>query len=386
MSSDPLFTLPNLTNHIITPNGSYPQPGAFGNVRQCVWRSDLSTKLEVAVKTIQVPRERRKEIVHHDLIIWGRLNHENIVRLFGVASGFGDPATSISMVSVWFPNGTLTTFLSSQHDAFNHRQRFGLLQDIAAGVLYLHTSEVVHGNLSGNNVLIDSRGKACLTDFGLSTVCGGLVQRAVYIGCPGAIRWAAPELIIGAGQHSTFESDIYSFGSIMLQVLSGELPWSEVAAEHLIIKKLTDGNIPKRPPSVSQKHWAFIRRCWSPSPRNSAHPSSRPSAFQIDDFLKTTQTHVWRSHDLTLRNAVGSMIHRITTRIVSLVIHPRNRGAPRLLDGAITRTEAIPRNTEPSSNKDVSILNEYTISGVFAHDDTRNQDFDVENSSVILFL
>lgn len=80
------------------------------------------------------------------------------------------------------------------------------------------------------------------------------------------------------------------------------------------------------------------------------------------------------------------MIHRITTRIVSLVIHPRNRGAPRLLDGAITRTEAIPRNTEPSSHKDVSILNEYTISGVFAHDDTRNQDFDVENSSVILFL
>lgn len=155
------------------------------------------------------------------------------------------------MVSVWFPNGTLTTFLSSQHDAFNHRQQLGLLQDIAAGVLYLHTSEVVRGNLSGNNVLIDSRGKACLTDFGLSTVCGGLVQRAVYIGCPGAIRWAAPELIIGAGQHSTFESDIYSFGSIMLQVLSGELPWSEVVAEHLIIKKLTDGKIPKRPPSVS---------------------------------------------------------------------------------------------------------------------------------------
>lgn len=251
MSSDLLFTLPNLTDHIITPNGSYPQPGAFGNVRQCVWRSDLSTELEVAVKTIHVPRERRKEIVHHDLIIWGQLNHENIARLFGVTSGFGDPATSISMVSVWFPNGTLTTFLSSQHDAFNHRQQLGLLQDIAAGVLYLHTSEVVRGNLSGNNVLIDSRGKACLTDFGLSTVCGGLVQRAVYIGCPGAIRWAAPELIIGAGQHSTFESDIYSFGSIMLQVLSGELPWSEVVAEHLIIKKLTDGKIPKRPPSVS---------------------------------------------------------------------------------------------------------------------------------------
>lgn len=172
-SSDPLVTLPNLTNHIITRNGSYPQPGAFGNVRQCVWRSDLSTELEVwdisvntyeirswflrqvAVKTIQVPRERRKEIVsifvtiasnllivsqvHHDLFIWGRLNHENIVRLFGVASGFGDPATSISMVSVWFPNGTLTTFLSSQHDTFNHRQRLGLVSIVPVKMTRINT-------------------------------------------------------------------------------------------------------------------------------------------------------------------------------------------------------------------------------------------------------
>lgn len=80
------------------------------------------------------------------------------------------------------------------------------------------------------------------------------------------------------------------------------------------------------------------------------------------------------------------MIRRITTRIVSLVIRPRNRGAPRLLDGAVTRPAAIPRNTEPSSNEDVSILNEHTISDAFAHDGTRNQDFDVENSSVILSL
>jgi predicted SpoU family rRNA methylase len=51
--------------------------------------------------------------------------------------------------------------------------------------------------------------------------------------------------MVGVGQHSTFESNVYSFGSIMIQVLSGEVPWSEVAAEHIIIQKLTDGQIPR---------------------------------------------------------------------------------------------------------------------------------------------
>ncbi|KAG1877234.1 kinase-like domain-containing protein [Suillus subluteus] len=379
MSSNPLSTLPNLTNQIITRKDSYPRQGAFGSVRRCVWRPDLSTELEVAVKTIPVPPERRNEIVHQQLIPWRRLNHENIARILGVTSGFGHPTESISLVSNWFPNGTLTTFLASWHDTFNHRQRLELLQGIAAGLLYLHTSLVVHGNLSGNNVLIDSRGKARLTNFGLSAVCGGLLQRAVYIGSPGAIRWAAPEFTIGNGQHSTFESDIYSFGGIMLQVLSGELPWSEVAAEYLIIKKLTDRQIPRQPSSISQDHWAFIRRCWSPS------ASSRPSASQIDDFLRNPQAHVWRSPDSTLCHAVGSMIRWITTRIAGLALdrptEPRSDRAPQLWNDAATNPVSVRGNIEPNSNQDVLILNEYAISDAFVCDDTRIEDFAVENSN-----
>lgn len=349
MSSNPLSTLPNLTNQI-TRKDSYPQHGAFGNVLRCAWRPDLSMELEVAVKTIKVPPESRNEIIRQELTTWKRLNHENIARLLGVASGFGDPTTSISMVSTWFANGTLTTFLASQHNTFNQRQRLELLQGIAAGVLYLHTSRVVHGNLSGNNVLIDSRGKACLTDFGLSTVCGGLVQRAMYIGSPGAIRWAAPELIAGVGQHSTFQSDIYSFGSIMLQVLSGELPWSEVAVEHLIIKKLTDRQIPRRPSSVSQNYWAFIRKCWSPT-----HPSSRPSASQINDFLKTTQTHVWRNPDSSVADAVRS-----TMQAFRNLSKPRSDAAPRVLNNGATNPVAIRDDTR---YKDVGVenMNEHPI-------------------------
>ncbi|KAG1743008.1 kinase-like domain-containing protein [Suillus lakei] len=340
MSSNSFSTLPpNLTDQI-TRKDDYPQAqGAFGNVWRCVWRTDPSPEIE----TIQVPGG--KENVHQELIRWRQLNHENIARLLGVASGFGHLDTSISMVSNWFPNGTLTTFLASPHDTFNRRQRLELLQGVAAGVLYLHTSEVVHGNLSGNNVLIDDLGKARLTDFGLSAASGGF-RGASYLGQagrPGAIRWAAPELI--EGQHSTFESDIYSFGSIMLQVLSGELPWSEVEVpdEHIIIQKLTKGQVPRWPSSVSRDHYNFIRKCWSP-----ARSSSRPSAFRIDDFVKNTQIHVWRSPDSALRHAVRSVIRWIKIRTAS----PASRCPAEGSDGAfqvLNDAVAIHEKTESSS-------------------------------------
>ncbi|KAG2116133.1 kinase-like domain-containing protein [Suillus clintonianus] len=312
--------LPNLTNQISRKDPFPQEGGAFGTVWRCVLRTE-STEIEVAVKTIRTQSDRRRENVRQELIIWMRLHHENIVPLLGVTSGFG-PDNSISMVSTWFAQGTLTSFLA-QHNTLNRGRRLELLQDIAAGVLYLHTSQVVHGDISGNNVLINGQGKACLTDFGLSTVSGGLKDASYFgqAGRHGAIRWAAPELIVGAGQHSTFKSDIYSFGSIMLQVLSGDVPWSEVAAEHIIIQKLTKGHVPKRPSSVSRIHWAFIRICWSSSSRDLSHPPSRPSASEIVDCLKNAQ-NVWHRSDSNLRSIAGSVIRRISARVTSSIPSP----------------------------------------------------------------
>jgi serine/threonine protein kinase len=98
--------------------------------------------MEVAVKTLRVHSNGRKDNVFRELIIWRRLNHKNIVPLLGIASGFG-PDNSISMVSTWFTNGTLTTFLTSQHDTLQCRQRLDLLQGIAAGVQYCMDSDIL---------------------------------------------------------------------------------------------------------------------------------------------------------------------------------------------------------------------------------------------------
>jgi serine/threonine protein kinase len=75
-------------------------------------------------------------------------------------------------------------------------------------------------------VLIDSDGHARLTDFGLSSVINageGMTYLAMTTRRPGALRWVAPELVVKdtTGIAPTFGSDIYSFGSLMLQVSFG---------------------------------------------------------------------------------------------------------------------------------------------------------------------
>jgi serine/threonine protein kinase len=164
--------------------------------------------------------------------------------------------------------------------------------------------------------------------------------------------------MVGVGQHSTFESNVYSFGSIMIQVLSGEVPWSEVAAEHIIIQKLTDGQIPRRPSTVSRTHWKFIRKCWLPSHRN----STRPSASEIVDYLKNTQIHVWLSPDLTLRHTTASLVRWITARIASPAfrrqVKPGSDGTPQVLNGTATNCATMHTKIEPRCNARSFILNE----------------------------
>lgn len=152
-----------------------------------------------------------------------------------------DFSLSVALVAPWIINGNLTSFLSQHNEILGLHDQLLLLRDIAAGLDYLHTfsftvddgqtyfNPVVHGDLTSNNVLIGSDRTAFLADFGLSGTLArfpGMSYLAMSRHRPGALRWTAPELLSAEDSASAFttQSDIYSFGSIMLQVLTGNLP------------------------------------------------------------------------------------------------------------------------------------------------------------------
>ncbi|KIJ05886.1 hypothetical protein PAXINDRAFT_20883 [Paxillus involutus ATCC 200175] len=159
----------------------------------------------------------------------------------------------------------------------------------------MHSRSVVHGDLSGSNVLIHGNGRACIADFGLSTLItelGGSTF-AICSQAGGTLRWAAPELLdIQASENGkqrpnvvpTPRSDIYSFGAIMLQVLTGRVPYYYYFREARVLHAISKGEFPKRPSQalVTDLQWAFIQRCWTPV--DVGH--SRPSDEDIVEFTR----------------------------------------------------------------------------------------------------
>ncbi|KAJ8593188.1 kinase-like protein [Rhizopogon salebrosus TDB-379] len=154
--------------------------------------------------------------------IWKRMRHECIVPLLGTTTHY----SPVSFVSPWMPDGTLNSYLKVKRSL---AEKYSLLYDVADGLHYLHSESVVHGDLTSSNVLINQGGQACLTDFGLSSMMK-IGEKFEYLHLnekrPGAVPWAAPELIECTSSVNEDEkrympstsSDIYSYGCIMYEV------------------------------------------------------------------------------------------------------------------------------------------------------------------------
>ncbi|KAG1906174.1 kinase-like domain-containing protein, partial [Suillus fuscotomentosus] len=279
--------LEDLTNKL-QGRSRYPiASGGFGDIWNASHRIILNIT-QVAVKTIRSFGSDNKELtrkngkrVRRELKVWARLKHRSILPLCGVANDFGPhPA----MICPWADNGALTGFLERQQDVLSPQDKFSLLDDIALGLEYLHSESVVHGDLTGSNVLIYGNGRACLADFGLSTIILEFVGTSYFTSSiRGNVRWVAAELCEASEDDEvslSTECDIYSFGSITLQVLTCKVPYYNVKNDILVLGQVIKGKKPE-PPKESQIApglWEFIQRCWLPR-------ASRPSVGEIVAFV-----------------------------------------------------------------------------------------------------
>ncbi|KAG1728736.1 kinase-like protein [Suillus paluster] len=234
-------------------------------------------------------RIRRKKRLRRELKVWSRLRHDNVVPLYGTVSGFGP---FVALVCPWYDKGSLSCYLESLGETLSMINRFQLLGDVSAGLQYLHSCSVVHGDLTGSNVLISSDGRAHLSDFGLSVIVVEFVGTSYFTSAlSGTVRWTAPELLAIPEEDSatiipTSQSDIYSFGCIMFQVLTGKAPYSEFKRDAQVVVAISLGTKPLRSesPAIIDHHWGFILNCWSIK-------DYRPSVQHVDEYIKG-QLHI----------------------------------------------------------------------------------------------
>ncbi|KAF9232254.1 kinase-like domain-containing protein, partial [Melanogaster broomeanus] len=272
--------------------------GSYGDIYKGTFRVRgryIDVRCHISfLKASEVTLRLDVQRLRREIKVWLNLKHANVVPLFGTTMDFGRfPA----MVCPWLENGQLTSYLERRGNTLTMGERLALLNDVAVGLQYLHSQSVMHGDLSGSNVLVDDKGRACIADFGLSvllTELGGSTF-ATSAQQRGTLRWAAPENLnlnvefSGDRESSpivppTTRSDIYSFGRIMLQVLTGKIPYHYYPGDARVVLAISQGESPQRPDlvAVSDHRWAFIQRCWSTADDG----QSRPSDEEVVEFTR----------------------------------------------------------------------------------------------------
>ncbi|XP_041092201.1 mitogen-activated protein kinase kinase kinase 10-like [Polyodon spathula] len=251
--------------------------GGFGKVYKGVWRSE-----EVAVKAArQDPDEDisvTAENVRQEAKLFWMLRHPNIIALKGVC--LKEP--NLCLVMEYARGGGLNRALSGKK--VPPRVLVNWAVQIAKGMSYLHNETIVpiiHRDLKSSNILIleqlenDELSNKTLkiTDFGLAREW----HRTTRMSAAGTYAWMAPEVI----KLSLFSksSDIWSFGVLLWELLTGEVPYREIdalaVAYGVAINKLT---LPI--PSTCPEPFArLLEECWSPDPHH------RPSFSTILEQL-----------------------------------------------------------------------------------------------------
>ncbi|CAA7264551.1 unnamed protein product [Cyclocybe aegerita] len=288
----------DLTDEVVIMGDSAVAHGSFSDVWKGMWDDPIERRPRVvALKflrqvMVQNIREKLLKRLQAEVLAWHRLCHRNVSQLFGIVQS----PYSIAMVSQWCDNGTVSNYLKQCPDA----NRLKLLVQVASGITYLHTLNIIHGDLKGGNILVDQSGNAIITDFGLSKVMEEMSD-TMNMGTSffaGSTRWMAPELINalvadeGVIPSITTFSDVYAFASVCLELASGSLPYPHRSNDHAVTVDILRGIRPSRTAICLLKldkegedgFWDLLDQCWN------LDPKLRPTMAHMFSFLEVLET------------------------------------------------------------------------------------------------
>ncbi|KAL3617341.1 L-type lectin-domain containing receptor kinase IX.1 [Castilleja foliolosa] len=191
--------------------------GGFGGVYKGSLRDGGAG---IAVKRVsRGSKQGLKEYVSEVKII-SQLRHRNLVQLIGWCHERGE----LLLVYEFMPNGSLDSHLFKSKSILTWEVRYKIAQGLASGLLYLHEEWercVVHRDIKSSNIMLDSNFNAKLGDFGLARLVDHEKGSQTTV-LAGTMGYMAPECVI-TGRASK-ETDIYSFGIVLLEIACGRKP------------------------------------------------------------------------------------------------------------------------------------------------------------------
>ena len=198
----------------------------------------------VAIKTCTSPDDELKQRYTREAQIAGQLDHPNIVRIFD----FGTEAGTPFLVQEFLSGEDLDKKITNR--AFVPQpERLLYLIHIARGLQYAHSKGVVHRDIKPANIRILEDGTAKIMDFGVATLQHSDTRLTAAGTTMGTAAYLAPEQI--RGEKADGRTDIFSFGVLAYELVTGERPFSQETISAILYEILNDDPRPiTLPPSV----------------------------------------------------------------------------------------------------------------------------------------
>ncbi|KAK0576454.1 hypothetical protein LWI29_017780 [Acer saccharum] len=201
--------------------------GSFGSVYQAtledgrqvaIKRAEISNISSTAIVTKR--QEDKDNAFLNELESLSRLHHRNLVRLLGFCEDYNE----LVLVYEFMSNGSLHDHLHSLESSplMSWPKRIKVALDAARGIEYLHeyaVPTIIHRDIKSSNILLDATWTAKVSDFGLSLMGPSDDESHLSLRAAGTFGYMDPEYY--RLQKLTTKSDVYGFGVVLLEMLSG---------------------------------------------------------------------------------------------------------------------------------------------------------------------
>ncbi|KAJ6806055.1 putative receptor-like protein kinase [Iris pallida] len=231
----PYFELARATDSFSEDN--LLERGSIGKV----YKGSLDDGLLVAVKVLNLEVEGALRSFDAECRTLGQVRHRNLVKIISTCSNLELKA----LVLKFMPNLSLDKWLYSQNQCLTLLQRINIMLDVSLGLDYLHHQHphvIVHCDLKPSNILLDENMVAHISDFGIAKLMLIDNKSTTSTNNVGTVGYMAPEYGLTGGV--TLKGDVYSFGILLLELVTGKKPVDTMFNEELNLRQWVNNAYP----------------------------------------------------------------------------------------------------------------------------------------------
>ncbi len=248
--------------------------GGMGEVYEA---DDLTLKTRVALKTVRSDFAGNQEVLERfrrEILLARKVTHPNVCRLFDVGTRDERGLPRVVFLTMELLDGETLSVRLARDGPFDTQRASPIVRQLASALDAAHAAGVVHRDFKTANVMLvradDGSDRAVVTDFGLARGLAVESEGSSLLetggGAIGTPAYMAPEQI--EGKPAGPPADVYAFGVVLYEMLTGHRPYAESSPLALAAKKVREAPRPLTEfvPDLDIKWQAAILRCLSIQP------------------------------------------------------------------------------------------------------------------------